>query len=492
MKDYKKLVWLLFLAVVVIRIAIAFSSPYFDYDSYFHIRQIENIAQTGLPAYNDPLSYGGGFFLFPPLFHYVMAIFSVIIPIGIVGKIIPNLLYALLVPLSYYIATEITENKKLSLIVPVVVAFMPVLWSNVFSVNPLCLAIPLIFYSFYCLVKEDEKHRVTKFLACSIISAFATPVSILIIPIFWLYMIFLKIEKINVENKILEAGVFSTFFIVLTQFLFYKNAILLNGMNIIWQNIPAEIIKNYFAQASILGIIANIGILPFIFGLYEIYVFSFEKKERVSALFISAVLIVGVLIWAKLLPLQTGLILLGMSISVIAVKPIKNFLDYFQKIKFKNARIVIITVVILFLLSASIPSFTYIADSKKGLPTRSEMNGFLWLRDNSSENSVVIAGVNDGFLLNYAAERKNLIDRNFLMNSYAEERFQDVSTMYTTDFETRVLELLNEYDAKYIFFGKNVKQEFNSTKLPFEDRKCFSKVFDQNETQIYKTWCELE
>ncbi len=492
MKDYRKLVWLLFLAIVIIRLAIAFSSPYFDYDSYFHIKHIENIAQTGLPAWNDQLSYGGGVFVFSPLFHYLMAALSLIVPIGIIGKIVPNVLYALLVPLSYYIANEITGKRKLALIAPVVVAFMPVLWSNIFSLNPLCITIPAIFYAFYCVVKENDPHRISKFLVSVVIAAFSSPISIIAIPILWGYLLFLRVGKTKIESELVEVSIFSTFFIVLTQFLFYKNAILANGASVIWQNIPAEIIRNYFAQVSILDIIANIGILPFIFGIYYIYMFSFEKKKESSSLFVAIALAAGILIWARLIPVQTGMIFLGLGISVISVDTIKQFMDYFQKIRFRKARLVMALLAIFFLFSAAIPAFGYFQASKQSIPGESEINGMLWLRENSSENSVIAGSVKDGFMINEVAKRRNIIDGNFLMNPYSEERFQDVSALYTTNFETSALELMNKYSSKYIFFGKNVRTEYNASKLNFEDKKCFLNVFDENNVKIYKTWCQLE
>lgn len=490
MKDYKKLVWLLFLAVVVIRIALAFSSPYFDYDSYFHIRQIESIKETGLPVFNDTLSYGGGFFIFSPVFHYIMAFFSFLIPISIVGKIIPNIAFALLIPLAYYIAKEITGKQRLALIAPVVVAFMPVLWSSVFSVDPISFAIPAIFAAFYFLSKEEGKSNIHKFLFFITLACFLSPLTIFAIPIIWIYILFLKIEKEKIEETLLESAAFSTFLILLVQFIFYKNSILINGANIIWQNIPAQLIQNYFTNIGVLDIIAYIGILPFIFGLYEIYIFSFEKKERAASLFIGLAIFTGFLMWLKLIQLQTGMILLGMGISVIFCDSIRHFMDYFQKIRFNKVRLVMIAIIVIFLFSASIPAFSYFLEAKKNIPNQDEMKAFLWLEENGG--SPIIAAVNDGFAINAISKKSNVIDRNFLMTPYAEERLRDVSLFYSTNFETQAMEVLDKYHAKYIFFGKNVKKEFNATELGFQDKKCFAKFFESNDIKIYKTWCNME
>ena len=43
--------WLLaiFLITIVLRLTIAFLTPNLTYDSYFHVRHVEYIADTGLP-----------------------------------------------------------------------------------------------------------------------------------------------------------------------------------------------------------------------------------------------------------------------------------------------------------------------------------------------------------------------------------------------------------------------------------------------------------
>ena len=492
MSKYRKIAWILFFAVLAIRLWLAFSSPHFEYDSYFHIRQINHIAETGLPAFNDGLSYGGGFFVFSPLFHYIMAGLSFLIPLGIIGKILPAVLYSLMIPLGYYIAKEITGDKRISLIAPAVIAFMPVLWSNIFTLNPLSMAIPAIFYALYCLIKKRGEENILQFIIFMTVAALLSPVTIIIIPILWLYILFLKIEKIRERGPLLELVTFSTFFILLLQFLFYKNAILLNGFGVIWQNIPSTILENYFSSAGILDIIANVGILPFIFGLYEIYVFSFEKKERASSLFISLTIVMGVVLWAKLIPLEIGMLLLGIGISIISVPAVKYMINYLKKIRFRKVNQVMTAVIVMFIITAFIPAIYYFQLSRTELPNEQEYNAMLWLNENSTPRSVIVGNVNDGFFISAVAGRRNIIDANFLVKSDAEERLQDIETIYSTSFETAALELLNKYNAKYIFFGSNVKERFNVTALGFEDRKCFDDVFKEENITIYKTWCELE
>ena len=66
----------IFLAVLLLRLVLAFMIPEFTYESYFHLRQVEHIVETGLPFYQDQLSYGGRELAFLPFFHYLAALFG--------------------------------------------------------------------------------------------------------------------------------------------------------------------------------------------------------------------------------------------------------------------------------------------------------------------------------------------------------------------------------------------------------------------------------
>ena len=89
--------WLLaiFIITLTVRLVLAFTSPNLTYESYFHLRQVEQITETGLPQYQDNLSYGGREIIFPPAFHYLAAFFNLFLPLGFVAKLLPNILIAI-------------------------------------------------------------------------------------------------------------------------------------------------------------------------------------------------------------------------------------------------------------------------------------------------------------------------------------------------------------------------------------------------------------
>ena len=74
--------------------------------------------------FKDSLSYGGRTFLFIPVFHYILAIFSSTLTVGIALKLIPNLFASSIVLIVYLITKKITKNDQISLITSFVSAFI--------------------------------------------------------------------------------------------------------------------------------------------------------------------------------------------------------------------------------------------------------------------------------------------------------------------------------------------------------------------------------
>ena len=111
-----------------------------------------------------------------------------------------------------------------------------------------------------------------------------------------------------------------------------------------------------------------------------------------------------------------------------------------------------------------------------------------WIKENAPDDAVIIASPDEGNLITGIAERKNVIDSDFLLQTVAKQRFDDLKRIYTAYLEIEVVGLMNKYDADFIYFSKNSKPVFNADELHFIE-SCFEKVYD-DEIQIYqKTGC---
>ena len=74
----------------------------------------------------------------------------------------------------------------------------------------------------------------------------------------------------------------------------------------------------------------------------------------------------------------------------------------------------------------------------------------------------------------------------------AEQRFQDLTSLFTTRFQTQALEIAEEYDLEYFVLTPAAKEKYNLKRgFPYTSKRCFELVYD-HETKIYQRQCQLE
>ena len=466
-----------------------------DSTSYFNLRQIEHIKQTGFPIYQDDLSYSGRFFVFLPFFHYVLAIFSIILPFWLVGKLIPAIFASSLVLITYFISFEITNNAESSLFTSLIAGFIPVFIDRTTNaVSVYTLAIPLTLTVLYFLMKVINNTKYVPFFLISISLLAITHQSVFMLIISLLfYFVLIRLEKLKQSKAEFELILFSSFFITWLSFVLFKKAFLLYGPALIWQNLPPTIMAQYFKDFNILEAIYKIGIIPFVFGFYIIYKTVFIEKNRKIYLLISFALTVLILVWLRLVPLELGLIYLSVFLTLLFSPFYKILIEYIKKTKFsKNKNLFVIIFLFIFVLTSFIPSIGYANSAILRSVDGKEIEALNWLREKAPNSSVVLATLDEGHLITSIAQRKNVFDNNFLMQPQADQRLNDVKIIYTTKFETEAIRLLNKYNVDYIIFSENAKKDYQITQLDYvADEKCFKLVYD-NSIKIYNSLCKIE
>jgi len=204
----------LFLFVAAVRLYFAFQTPYFSSDeSYFHLRQIEQIRDTGKPLFEDDLSYGGRTFLFSPVFDYVLAAFTLTMPSDIALKTIPNLLAASLVVIIYFIVLHMTQKKDISLLSAFLAGFVPVYFANTFNhLTAITLVIPALFFLIYSLMRVKKKKWLYAYLGVLVFLSFTSPLVWVFCLGIIIYLMFSRVENLKQERSELEVSLFSLFF----------------------------------------------------------------------------------------------------------------------------------------------------------------------------------------------------------------------------------------------------------------------------------------
>ena len=464
---------LIFLAVFLFNLYVSLNFNYFfDSTSYFNLRVIEHIASTGLPLLYDPLGYSGVDLAVPQLFHYLVGIFFFI---PFYFKIIPALFASSIVFVVYLLSKEVTKNEYASLLTSFLSGFVPIYFiRTVNNVSIYSLMVPLIFWLFYFLIKIEQKKYLKLFLLFSFLLPFAGASSFLFVFSLIFYVILNVTENIKIAELKKEAILFSFFVVLLINLILFKKAFFMQGFDVIYGNVPRLILENYFRSFNIFNSIYLIGVFSFFFGIVGVY-YGLKEKSISVILFISLILSTLLLLFLKLININVGLLFLAMGLTVISSLALNKFFIYLNKTKLSNFKnYFMVFFVLLVIIFALLPSY-YSSQNVKNLEV------FEWMKNNLEEGSVVLAPPGHGHYITSLAEKKNVMDSNFLLVDDADDRFNSVSIIYNTWSETKALELLREYKVNYIYV--NNMSEYNLNFL--DDEKCFERIREE----IYKVKC---
>jgi hypothetical protein len=482
--------WILaiFIITLTLRLILAFSVPNLTYESYYHVRQVESIKETGLPLYQDPLSYGGRDNTFHPTFQYVGAFFTIFLPIEIVAKLLPNILIAFLIPIVYLIGKKITNNPVSGILAGLVAGFLPILYSTN-SFVPATMFLPLMFLTIYAFMNIKNSFYLYLYLLCFIVLSFTTPATALILIGYVLYMIFSMLEGKRINWAELELMIFSLFFFLWAQFLFYKNTLLNEGLGFITQNIPQQIIEIYFPQVSIAQSLVLVGIIPFVLGIFVVYQSLFQLKTPKSFLLISLAISTTILSWFKLMEYTLALSFFAVIISILFAISHQEITDYLQKTKFSRWKNKLTTVLIILTITTIIfPAIVHALN--QDTPSNEEIEAFEWLNSNTIEKARIASSLKEGNLVTYYSQRKNIMDGRFNLIKDVNERFQNINAIYTTKFQTQALDIFDTYGTTHVVLTPKTKGHYQIEELDYVKGECFELIYDK-ETKIYKVKCEI-
>lgn len=470
--------WVVFIVVLTIRLVFAFSTPFFTSDeAYLHYRIIESILQTGVPQWHDLLSWSGSTLSVSPLFDYVLAAF--VSPI--MFKIIPNIFASLLVFPVFLLARHFTGRYWISIASALIASFVPAFFAKTFNhISTAALAIPLFFFLLYCWLRVPEKKFVYLFIAGIILFALLQPSSLILILCLIIFTIISGIERLKITIADLELLLFSTGFVLWAQFILYKRAILAHGLNIIWLNIPSDLLAAFFSRLSLFDVLWHIGFFPLIVGAYVLYRTVAGEKSRTSNLFLASTIVILLLLWFRFVELYFGLMILGVLLVIFFAKGVAMFQDFIKNTKFaKLERLFIVLILLTAIFTSLIPSVFAARSELNDTISAEQVAALTFLRNNAEDDAVIITPVLMGHYVPVYAKRSNVIDSMFLLHDDAEERFNDIERIYSSVLETEVVSIFDKYYATHVFVP------YGSQSLVFDQSDCFELIYDKH-SRIYE------
>ncbi len=488
------IVVILMLVALAARLYIGFQTPYFsDAHSYDVLRQVSHIRATGRILVEDPLSFSGNYHIVSPFFHYLLAGIWLLFSSSAVLKLVPNLAAVLIIPIVYMIVKKMTGNVHASQVSALAVAFLPGYFVGTYnSLSTLVISIPLIFFLSYALLHIRDQRMLYVYLGGIMVFTLLSPIVFVFLLGFLGYLIMLRAEKMSDYRPEVELFIFSLFLVLWTQFLLYKRAFLMHGLNTVWQNIPWAMLSTYFAEFDLFNAIYRIGIIPFFAGIYIIYRYTFRERNREVYLFISFAIVFLVLLWLKLIPLLTGIMLLGVVLTILLGVSYASSSAYLEKTKLVGYRSLITALfLILMFVSSVVPSVVYAYDSNRRTISPDFMDAIQWLRSNSRPDSVVFSTADEGSLIAYFAGRKNMMDLQFLMVDDVNVRWEDASSIVQSPFVSKPVELIDKYDIDYLFVSQRLLREYGVSDLVYLGTPCMKLVYDSDIRIIDVSSCKF-
>lgn len=487
MKKEKIILFAIFALVLASRLFFVFQTPYLSSDTaYYNVRHIEHISENFKPIIFDDMSYGGRYILDSHLFHYFLAGLGTVLPDVAIYKIIPELLFSLLVFIIYALAKKITESSTASLFAAFMSGFIPILISE--SLNNLSvysILFPLMFYHIYCAMSLET--HLKRFIVLSFILPILHPFSFLTSIALLFYVILLNAESMTPKKLTTEALTFYILITMLISFIIYKKAFLSSGLLAVWQNIPSALLNSYFQNINVFTLIYNIGFVPLILGIIGILIGLFREKRQ-PVYFISAVILANfLLLFLKLINFQTGIVVLGILMAIMSALAIEKLIVYINLTKFSKYKVHIL-VIFLAILAATMlmPSYFNGKAAIASTISQEEIEALEWVKGNTESGSTVLATVEEGNYIATIAQRKNVADSLFIL---APDRYSDVLEMFKTESLVKAQQLIDKYNVDYIYLSERGKATKGIDYLRYMDEKCFTKEFENGKVGIYKVVC---
>ncbi len=485
--------WLLliFLAVLAGRLYLAFTIPNFTYESYFHLRQVNEIKETGFPLFYDPLSYGGRELRFLPFFHYVAAVVALFLPLELVGKILPNLLLASLTIIVYFLAKQIAgrEDKTGPLLAALIAGFLPILYRTN-SFTPEALFIPLLFICIYAFFSIHQKIPFYVYSISFILLSFTSSSTALLLLGFGLYLLLSKIEGKKIDRMEVEVIIASLFFFIWVQFLFFKRTLLKEGINFVWQNIPAPILTQYFPKFSLPEAVIAVSIIPFAAGIFVVYRSLFRLKNQKSFLLISFVVSAAIVTWFRLIQFRLALTFFGIILSILFSLFYSDVHQYIKKTRIHRYHRFLPLLLVVVLVATLLPP-AWNAARHQETPADQEIAAFQWMQEHLPTDATVAASLEEGHLITYFSQRKNVMGDQFTLIPDVEQRFHDLTTVFTSSFLTEAIGIFDKYGVSYLVLTPHTQKKYGLTKPKYHTIDCLERAY-KDETLIYRLKCSLE
>lgn len=478
------IIFLIFITILLQGLLV-FRESYPSYESFEGIRQVEHVLSTGKVIFQDTLSYQGRIKTNGILFDYVAALVSLLIPTLIVFKYGWIILYALIIWITYLISRRLYNDRWIAVMVSGLMALSPTIFAtylHTFSNESLFI---LVYVLLLFTIFDIEKRSGMLFVILMVIAILMSAATWVVLLGLIAYFILLKIESLPVKKHEIEVFIFSSVFALWLNLILFKKLFVQSGFGALWSGIPAEILVTKFPGLSPALIIASIGVVPLILGIYGMYSSLFEERKRHIMLLSSITIVILISMWLGFVDVVLGFFLATFNVIIISGYTLLRVKKYFKKTVIVKLKWVAVIVMILLTIINFVPVLFVDANT----PSQDEIDTLLALRQITPYGSTILGNIVEGYLISAVASRKNFYDENFLQAPDTQRRYDDAKTIFLSQSQTTVLSKLSSNHITYVYLSPLTKSQY-STRL-FAESNCFAPIFQTNTTEVYELVCSV-
>jgi len=476
----------LIIAVFWLRMTLATTVTHLDYDAYPVLREVEHIQQTGTPLRDDPLSVTGAKRVGSPVFEYLLASIAGISPA--IYKILPNLFMALLLLPVYFLARGLSGSTASALIAAILAGSGPFVFAAYLN-DPRPVPVATLIFLFLIAMLHAPERYLYPIAALSLLLTFIHPIIFLLVAAIGAILILLRTEGFKVDRRLGELFLFTLVLAVWFHVIVYKDALFFDGLRILWKNLPAAYASAAFGNVTLLSLLYGLGVITFLFGVLGAYHALFEHRVRVALGVLGAILATITCLALRVLEFQVGVMLLSLLLSIMAAHGLRVSAQYLMRTKapwliYPAAAVL----VVLFLLTAVIPSLANARSALANSPSDNDVSVFLALRDTLPKDAVLLTTVREAAAFQQIAGRRTLTDNDFVLVRNGDELLADIDAVYTARFASTISGKAQKLGFTHILFSSDAERSYNRAGILVEPTACIE-VSRMGDATIYTVRC---
>jgi len=467
-RSYARVAFLLIIMLLVLLSPnlIRSAQTYIGEDPYFYSR-LSNMISKNL--YYDEMSYSGRQFTYTLGQPLIFLFFSKFLPESFIIKIIPLFFALISLILFYLILKEFYVEPNVNYFSLIMLIMSPP-FIYIFSFyNKFTVITPLLLLTLYLFIKKNRTLNIISYILFFIIPYFGYQYSILALLLTLIYCI---------KEKDTKRFYIILLITILSLILAYLPNIIRNGFS---ESAKFDKSLKYTSLFSDLG--GGFGISIFIIFL-SFFGLNYLWKSKYKYWQIYAILVLFII---AIFYFPTFIIYLNFILAFLSALG----LIYLLRSKWESNVIRKLTMWLL-IIGLVFSTITFISETSAQQPSQNLYDALIFLKGYGDPKEVVFSHYSYGNLINSIANKKNVMDDNFLYAPKLNEHYLDSETLFHTRNFNIASNITDKYNIEYILVTREMEkglvweQEDEGLLFLLKSVNIYKRIYYNDEVEIWR------